>query len=159
MPATSSVDPKPFAAPPGIVESRPFAAPPPSVMFPPVELHVLEDQPEQMELESPSLIPPPLVASVSDQIVKGPPIVRRFTLAEVRTLRFDFKISSSPTPEIVMLAPAVKSLVAPVADSEVDPPEVIAAPVLIEEHWMLMLAPAAIVPEELLLKDPESQPT
>jgi hypothetical protein len=115
MPATSSVDPKPFAAPPGIVESRPFAAPPPSVMFPPVELHELEDQPEQMELESPSLIPPPLVASVSDQIVKGPPMVRRFTLAEVRTLRFDFKISSSPTPAIVMLAPTVKSLVAPEA--------------------------------------------
>jgi hypothetical protein len=119
-------------------------------MFPPVELHVFEDQPEQMELESPSLIPPPLVASVSDQMVKGPPIVRRFTLAEVRTLRLDFRISSCPTPEIVMFAPAVKSLLAPEAVRYVEPKVAMLAEVVTVAQLTVKSAARLIAPLEFV---------
>jgi len=128
-------------------------------MSPPDELQVLDDHPEQMAFEAPNLIPPPLVASESDQMVIGPPLARRFTEALLRMLLLDFRFTPSPTPVEVMVAPTVASELAPVADREVDPPEVMTAPVLIEEQWIVTSPPAEIVPEELLAKVPESQVT
>ncbi len=159
IPLPSSVEPKPLAGPEGRVASAVIAEPPPRTMSPPDELQVLDDHPEQMEFEAPNRIPPPLAASESDQMMIGPPFARRFTEALLRMLLFDFRVIPSPTPVEVIVAPTLKSELEPVAVREVEPPLVIAAPVLTEEHWMLTFAPVAIVPEELLLKEPESQVT
>ena len=159
IPLPSSEVPKPLAGPEGRVASAVIAEPPPRTMSPPDELQVLEDHPEQMAFEAPNLIPPPLVASESDQMVIGPPLARRFTEALLRMLLLDFRFTPSPTPVEVMVAPTVASELAPVADREVDPPEVMTAPVLIEEQWIVTSPPAEIVPEELLAKVPESQVT
>jgi hypothetical protein len=105
-----------------------LASPPPRVMAPPVEPQVLEDQPEQIVFEASSFMTPPFDASVSDQRVIGPPFVRKFMLAAVRTLRLDFNTKALFAPVTVMFAPAVKSLDEPVAVSATGP-EALIAPV------------------------------
>lgn len=128
IPVVSVVVPKPLAAPPGRFALSALADPPPSVIAPPVEPQVLDDHPEQMVFEVSSSITPPLEASVSDQRVIGPPLVRKLMLAAVRTLRFDFKTSPLFEPVTVMFAPTVKSPDAPVAVSATEP-EALMAPV------------------------------
>ena len=128
IPVVSVVVPKPLAAPPGMFALSALAAPPPSVIAPPVEPQVLEDHPEQIVFEASSSITPPLDASVSDQRVIGPPLVRKLILAAVRTLRLDFNTRPLFAPVTVMFAPAVRSLDAPVA-VRVTGPEALMAPV------------------------------
>jgi hypothetical protein len=128
IPVVSVVEPKPLAAPPGRFALSALAAPPPRVMSPPVEPQVFEDHPEQMVFEASSSITPPLVASVSDQRVIGPPLVRKLMLAAVSTLRLDFNTNPLLVPVTVMFAPAVKSLDEPVAVSATGP-EALMAPV------------------------------
>jgi hypothetical protein len=89
---------------------------------------VLDDQPEQIVFEDSSSITPPLEASVSDQRVIGPPLVRKLILAAVRTLRLDFNTKALFAPVTVMFAPAVMSLDEPVAVSATGP-EALIAPV------------------------------
>jgi hypothetical protein len=103
-----------------------FAAPPPRVIAPPVEAQVFEDHPEKIELDAPRLMPPPLVASVSDQRIIGPPLVRRLRFAADKILCFDLSTKELLAPVTVTFAPAVKSLDAPVAVSATDPEELIA---------------------------------
>jgi hypothetical protein len=103
-----------------------LASPPPRVIAPPVDSQAPEDHPEQMVLVAASRIPPPLVASVSDQIVIGPPFERRFTLAADKILCFDLSTKLLFDPVTVMFAPAVKSLDSPVAVSATGPEELIA---------------------------------
>jgi hypothetical protein len=98
------------------------------VIAPPVEPQAPDDQPEQIVFEASILIPPPLDASVSDQRVIGPPLVRKLILAAVRTLRLDFNTRALFAPVTVTFAPAVKSLDAPVAVSATGP-EALMAPV------------------------------
>jgi hypothetical protein len=103
-----------------------LAAPPPNVITPPVDPQEAEDHPEQIVLVAANRIPPPLVASLSDQMVIGPPFERRFTLAVDKILRFDLSTKLLFEPVTVMFAPAVKSLDAPVAVSATVPEELIA---------------------------------
>ena len=103
-----------------------LGAPPPRVIAPPIEPQVSDDQPEQIELEAPSLMPPPLDASVSDQRVIGPPLVRKATFSLVSTLRFDFSTRPWLALDTVMFAPTVKSLEAPVDVRESAPDEFMA---------------------------------
>jgi hypothetical protein len=130
IPAVSVVEPNPFAAPPGTFTFSALAAPPPSVIAPPVEPQVLDDHPEQIVFEASSSITPPLDASVSDQRVIGPPLVRKLMLAAVRTLRLDFNTSPLFAPVTVMFAPAVRSLDAPVPVNRILPTAVKLAVVL-----------------------------
>ena len=89
IPGASFSVPKPLAGPPGVFALSALAAPPPNVMSPPEELQAPADHPEQIVLLAPNLIPPPALASASDQSVIGPAFERRFTLAAERMLRFD----------------------------------------------------------------------
>jgi hypothetical protein len=120
-----------------------LASPPPRVIAPPVDSQAPEDHPEQMVLVAASRIPPPLVASESDQIVIGPPFERRFTLAADKTLRFDLSTKLLFDPVTVMLAPAVKSLDAPL-DVMVTGPVALIALEEVTDPPVMSTAPAAV---------------